>query len=430
MANVVEHNKFVFVNAGINSNKCWEVLLFDNDDVEVRYGRIGKGLQSKTHAGAGRKKMNSLIKSKTKPSSHYNGGCYRKIEVLDVGSAGIVSSSSAARKAELKTIAKKEIGTCSITQKLIGFFTDVNAHNIYQATGGRITYDTSAGTFRTPVGIVTKDSIDEARTLLDRMTKFIEASSFGKRFVATLEDFLMLIPQDVGRKFDPKSFCGTMGSIQKQSDILDGLDASVEAVLATPKTKAAKKVAQLFKVKLAVADDAKTISAVERFFRKGIKSMHSSSRFRIKKIYTVDMPIMQSAWDKDGATMPNIMQLWHGTKASNCLSILKNGYVVPPASASHVAGRAFGNGVYFSDSSTKSLNYATNSWGGADERRYFMFLNQVAMGKMYRPTSTFSGGCRKGFDSTYEKGGGVFINSEMIVYRVSQILPTHLCEFA
>lgn len=127
--------------------------------------------------------------------------------------------------------------------------------------------------------------------------------------------------------------------------------------------------------------------------------------------------------------MSNIWMLWHGTKASNCLSILKNGFIIPPAGASYCCGRAFGNGVYFSDQSTKSLNYATNYWGGRDEGRYFMFCNQVAMGKFFNPTGTFGGGCPKGYDSTFCKGGGVFMNNEMIVYRVSQILPTHLVEF-
>ena len=39
---------------------------------------------------------------------------------------------------------------------------------------------------------------------------------------------------------------------------------------------------------------------------------------------------------------------------------------VPPANASHCTGRMFGNGVYFSDQSTKALNYAYGYWGGGD----------------------------------------------------------------
>lgn len=432
MPNVVEHRKFVFVNAQGNNNKVWEVVLYDNEDVEVRYGRIGKGLQSKVHPMAGRKKLEALIRAKTTESDHYNGGCYREIVTLDTKSS---ASPKQASKVELKEIAKKQIATCAITQKLIEFFTEVNAHNIYQATGGRITYDVSAGTFSTPIGVVTRDNVDKARSLLDTLTSFVEQRSFARAFVAALEDYLMLIPQDVGRKFDPQTFCGDTVAIQRQSQILDGLEASITAVLSTSKDKKNKPVKQekepqLFNVKMSVENDRDILKEITDFYNKGKKHGHVSYGLRMATAYSIDMPSMQSAWDNDGAKMSNIWKLWHGSKASNCLSILKSGFMIPPASASHCCGRAFGDGCYFSRESTKSLNYAMNYWGGRDEGRYFMFYNLVAMGKYFVPTSTFSGGCRRGFDSTFCKPGGVFRNSEMIVYRTSQILPTHLVEFS
>lgn len=427
MAKIIEHRKFVFVCNNLNSNKTWEVLLYDNDDVEVKYGRIGKSLQSKLHAKAGRKKLESLIHDKTRPSDHYDGGCYREIETLDV--ANDAASSTTTSKSQLKKLAVEQIATCPLTQKLISFFSEINAHNIYQATGGKIAYDTSAGTFRTPVGIVTRTNVDAARKLLDNIADFIQQHQFGKPFVTAMEDYLMLIPQDVGRKFDPRGFCGDIAGVQRQSSILDALEASIAAVISASGTKQTEVTPQLFHVKVQVEEDKKILGEIISFFNKGRKHGHVSYKLHLAVAYAVDMPAMQAAWDKDGSKLSNIWRLWHGTKASNCLSLLKQGFIIPPATASHVCGRAFGNGVYFSDASTKSLNYATPYWGGKDEGRYFMFYNWVAMGKYYKPTSTFSGGCEPGYDSTYEDGR-VFQNSEMIVYRTSQILPTHLVEFA
>ncbi|WP_430326539.1 hypothetical protein, partial [Salmonella enterica] len=63
-------------------------------------------------------------------------------------------------------------------------------------------------------------------------------------------------------------------------------------------------------------------------------------------------------WNANGKKVGNIKELWHGTRVGNVLSIMKGGFVIPPSNASHVTGRMFGNGVYFSDQSTKSLNYA------------------------------------------------------------------------
>lgn len=433
MPNILEHKKYVFCSANINSNKVWEVVLFDNDDVEVRFGRIGKSLQTKLHPSAGRRKMESLIRDKTRPSDHYDGGCYREIETLDSSSLTPAKIASAGSKNELKQIAKTQIATCAITQKLIEFFTDVNAHDIYKATGGRITYDVSAGTFKTPIGVVTSNNIINARDLLDKLTDFVTKRNFSRKFITTLEDYLMLIPQDVGRKFEPLEFCGDVTAIQKQSQILDGLEASVQAILSSPKDKKSadkKQTPELFQVKLKIVDESREIARIQKYFDEGRKGVHVSSRMKLQQVYSVDMITMKNAYEKDGKNMKNIQELWHGTKPSNILSILKSGFMIPPSSASHVCGRAFGNGCYFSNSSTKSLNYSTSYWGGKDEGRYFMFLCDVALGNFYIPQSTTPRNPPTGYDSYWAKAGksGV-INDELIVFRTSQILPKYITEW-
>jgi poly [ADP-ribose] polymerase len=137
------------------------------------------------------------------------------------------------------------------------------------------------------------------------------------------------------------------------------------------------------------------------------------------------------------ATLGNVQPLWHGTRASNLLSILKNGLIIPPASASQCTGRMFGNGVYFSNQSTKALNYATGYWNrsGSQNQRAFMLLVDVALGCEYRPrTRTSDVGndkLPKNYDSLWiEPGSCNVINQEAIVYRVSQCNPRYLCEFS
>ena len=83
----------------------------------------------------------------------------------------------------------------------------------------------------------------------------------------------------------------------------------------------------------------------------------------------------------------NVKQHWHGTKASNLLSILKQGLIIPPADSVHCTGRMFGNGIYGSEQSTKALNYATNYWNasGDSNQRAFMLVCDFAMGREFRP---------------------------------------------
>ena len=127
----------------------------------------------------------------------------------------------------------------------------------------------------------------------------------------------------------------------------------------------------------------------------------------------------------------NVMQLWHGTKASNLLSIFRQGLVIPPSSSSHCTGRMYGDGLYFSCVSTKALNYATNFWGGGGStNRTFMFLAEVAMGNPYIAGGGWGSYPKSGYDSTWAKGGqsGV-INDEMIVYKLNQANLVYLVEF-
>src|SRR5262249_54679202 len=152
----------------------------------------------------------------------------------------------------------------------------------------------------------------------------------------------------------------------------------------------------------------------------------------VKKVYAVEIATMRRAWEKAGKPVGNVAELWHGTKASNLLSILKGGLIIPPSNAPHCTGRMFGNGVYFSDQSTKSLNYAYGYWGGGPaDNNCFMFLVDVAMGKYFVPDGPSTRLPMPGYDSTYAQASksGV-MNNEMIVYKTSQINPRFLVEFA
>ena len=116
--------------------------------------------------------------------------------------------------------------------------------------------------------------------------------------------------------------------------------------------------------------------------------MHACQHLDVKTVYSVDINTVRQAFELDGAKMDNIWELWHGTRVSNLLSILKGGLVIPPASSSHVTGRMFGNGAYASDQSTKALNYAFGAWDSrAKDNNCFMFLLDMAMGNYYVPTT-------------------------------------------
>lgn len=140
-----------------------------------------------------------------------------------------------------------------------------------------------------------------------------------------------------------------------------------------------------------------------------------------------------------------------------CLFFVRD-CICPPLGDSRfvTSGRMYGAGgsskklgknqgdVYFSDTSSKSLNYSYGYWRNDRQNRCFMFLADVIMGNEYRPNydkennyrfnaekAYFgSDGSRRKFDSISVKGGaGEVLNNEMIVWNSSQIRLKYLVEF-
>ena len=119
--------------------------------------------------------------------------------------------------------------------------------------------------------------------------------------------------------------------------------------------------------------------------------------------------------------------LIHGTRNPNIFSILKSGLLIRPSNA-HFSGAVYGDGVYHSAHSAKSLGYT-----GHDKDKLFLIQN-VHMGNHY----TYSGYYRAGkdigrnemnykslrnkgkYDSLYVEAGDGLLNSEYIIYNKEQ----------
>ena len=118
---------------------------------------------------------------------------------------------------------------------------------------------------------------------------------------------------------------------------------------------------------------------------------------------------------------------------ANVFSILKSDLLVRPSNAATISGAAYGEGIYHSFHTDKSLNYT-----GYDNDKIF-FIQNVHMGKPY----TYNGWYRdskdisrenmnykylssKGYDSLYVKPGDGLLNSEYIVYNQEQTVTNYL----
>jgi poly [ADP-ribose] polymerase len=439
MANIVEHRKFICVEFGdTNNNKVWQYTVYDDGSAMTEWGRVGNKLSSKmTTKSDALSKMRQKTNENNSPDKRYT-----EVKAIDGNGTTSTSSTSSVKvgSSELKNIAKKQIKYNNpIVAKFIDYLTDVNAHNILNATKGSITYSVDSGQFKTPMGIIMPEMVSEARDLLFELAQMVQKKQHGVSLFSTkLNEYLRRIPHNVGmKKIDPYTILPDMNKIQEENDILDGLDASFNDVTSGKKKDDAKVIdkidePKIFDVQLHLVEDKKEIERIRVKYERTKKTQHQSYKYQLKDVYQVVIKNMHDAFEKNGKPIGNIMELYHGTKVSNVLSILRKGLVIPPANASYVCGRLAGDGLYFSDISSKSLNYATNYWtSGGNTSRIFMFICDIAMGKAFSPTGSYYGSYPKvGYDSTFLKAGcGSVINNEMIVYKLYQANLKYLLEF-
>ncbi len=420
-ATVVKEARYVLTNIASNNNKFWSIRLFGDGTCETHWGRVGEDGQRKQAAGMSEYGFDAKCREKAAKG-------YKPQKTLGNTAGGASLGSE-----KLAEVARTQIETNSPeTMALVAYLARVNVHRILQAT--TLQFDESKGTFSTPLGIVTADAIAEARGLLTDIAAFVQGQDYSNSgFVGKLNDYLMLVPQNIGRaKPDPKTLFPDLEAVQKQSSILDSLDASLQTVLSSSQDKTEEAPApKLFEARLHLVEDEAEIARIRKKYRATQQAMHACHYLEVKRVFRIEIGSMRRAFEERGRQIGNIQELWHGTKASNLLSILKSGFVIPPGNAAHCTGRMFGNGCYFSDQSTKSLNYAYGYWSGTREETCYMFLANVAMGKAYTPKSYSERLPMAGYDSTFARAGKSGVaNNEMIVYDTCQIDPVFLVEFA
>jgi len=416
------------IKGGTQHNKVWYGELYDNDDVITRWGRVGYDLQSKTFSGVGE---SFLLKKKAEKLRGKSGGdsVYTEAKVVDTALSGSVVSPTrapAVSTSNLHEIAKSQIVTSShpVLDKLIERLVKSNVHKITSSTN--ITLNDATGLFQTPLGIVTPDAISEARTILASTLPYVTKGNYGTDLNNLVAQYLRLIPQNIGMKFNVRNILPDVDAVQKQGDILDSLEASYKAITKPKPSADGKKTAQeqVFQVELDVAS-GNDASRLSDWYVKSRKSAHGYDHIKIKNIFKVRINDMAATFNPD-----NVTEVFHGTSEANCLSILKSGLKTSPPSTAAIAGKMWGNGVYGAINSSKSLGYTMGRWGQASGDSGWLFVCSFGMGKIYYPKGY--GTCQRppnGYDSVWATVKNTGLNhDELIVYENNRVNITHLIE--
>jgi poly [ADP-ribose] polymerase len=411
MSTVVKEVKLICSEIGENANKYWYGRVYDNGDFESEWGRVGVTKDSKLFPGGGETMLDKKVREKNK-----KGYSELRIAPTTPGATNTTVSDSS-----LASIAKSQIKTDSPElDKLIDRLVKANVHKITSST--TLTYNDATGLFSTPLGIVTPEAINDARELLVKIKPIIEKQNYKDKELAKHTNlYLRLVPQNVGMKLKLENIFPDVTAVQKQSDILDSLEASFQALQKQPaKTDKKSAVEQVFDVKLGILDEnSAEYKSYAKFFYGTRQSRHGYDHIKIRNIYSVNITEMDSAFE---GNLNPVQETFHGTSQSNCLSILKSGLKVSSPSTAYIAGKLFGLGVYGAIHSSKSLGYTYGRWGGSSGDSGWLFVCDFAMGNIEYP-STYGGKFpNKSYDSVWAKASKTGLNfDELIVYRNSQV---------
>ncbi|AGO49444.1 poly (ADP-ribose) polymerase [Cellulophaga phage phi4:1] len=373
----MENKYLIFVdpnNKGTQSNKFYNIFV-EGDKLRVEYGRVGT---SKTTI--------------SKPSSNYNSLLKSKL-----------------RKGYTDITSLKTEGTIIVEDSGNSSFDDF--YNIFSK------YARSSVKSNYIVEGCSKAQLEEAQSILNKINSLQKVDAMNKNLI----ELFKVIPR---RMADVNYFLiqdkkDKANILTREQEALDSMDSANITNVSNP----LKELGLTF-------EEVEDTSEIETFLYKtmGANGGYRSRDCKIHKLYKITNPVQekyQAEW-LENQDNKKCELLIHGTRNPNIFSILKSGLVVRPSNV-HFSGAVYGDGIYHSAHSAKSLGYT-----GGDPDKIF-FLQNVHMGNNY----TYEGYYRqgkdlsssnmnykylksKGYDSLFVKPGDGLLNSEYIVYNKEQ----------
>lgn len=269
---------------------------------------------------------------------------------------------------------------------------------------------------------ITQGMVDASRKFLNTLYERKTVNGFNN----TLLKLLAVCPRRVRNVAD-------LLAVKKEdfANIIDreeGLLAAMEVLVSDPKENKVNQATEAFEgIEVYIATDKQKEQVLERLS----PQLHS----KVKEVYRVIPKEQQKRFDaylkKNG--IKKVMQLWHGSRNENWLSIVENSLKLRPDAV--ITGKMFGDGIYFAPSSMKSWNYTSfhgTTWAHGNSDKAFMALYATAYGEpldVYT-AQRFSQNTLQGKNCVHAHAGSVLRNDEIVFYDESAMVINYIVEFA
>ena len=428
MSGIVKEDMLIFVDSGNNNNKFYHMKLNSSGMIDIEYGRVGNSGQKTTKSG-GEREYKKVMNAKLAKG-------------YSVSEISLENKESSIKNPNLLELAMSQIEhSDEKVKELIQRLVDKNIHNITSAT--KITFNKDSNLFTTPLGPVTNEGLKKAKEILGKIAKELVKKDKtlkaqddlldSKSFIEFNELYFKIIPTKISNLREKHRYMlTTQDRINEQFNICETLEQTIELMKVKPAadTTSKEKKEEVFKVKIKLVEDKETIKRINEKFESTKNNQHGRSvtSLKIENIYELELGTEKEDLKTE---LGNVWELWHGTRVVNLLSILKSGLLMPKETPGQTTGAMFSTGLYFSDQSTKSLNYCDGMyWNNSSKQdKVYMFMAEVAMGNYQVPKGPTSKKPDSGFDSYFAKANVSGVrNNEMIIFDKKQVRLKYLLE--
>jgi poly [ADP-ribose] polymerase len=418
---VIDHIVLNMTNISGNNNKFYSMELQECKGeyrIFTHYGRVGaEGVKEsrfffkKEHKEEDGKTLDEIILERAKleftrikTSKEKKGYVAVEMAAADVGSE------------KVKEIIHEENKTVARTTNL-----DTRVQRLVEQIYEEASR-TLSNTIRTPLGALSQTQIDKGYEKLQQLRKAIKYND--NRLVTELSSqYYSLIPQKFPHKIDTRE---VLINDEHKADRQEELLQLMRDVFKVRDSMDSDIVAKYKAINTKINPLERNNEEYERIKENVLstQSRHHNFTLDVKDIFEVEQ---YSTKDRFNPKKLTTIELYHGSANRNILGILERGLLIAPPCAAFT-GAAFGRGIYFARHSTKSAQYSVKFYNNI-HKNGFLFVANVAVGKMLECRHYTFSGPRTGYDSVKGIAGADLIHDEFIVYNTNQVELKYLVEF-
>ena len=387
---------------GKNNNKYYDMVENTDESITATWGRVDV-TKTVTHYPAGKKKWDTLLKSKIKKG-------YKDVTHL---------RAEKTTKSVIIEISNKS--TKNLIETLLRY-----ANKAIEAN-----YTISSD-------VVTEAQIRETQELLDNLALIVGKPIKLDTLNETLLNIYTVLPRKM-KKVQHHLFAEGFSDndirqkINVEQDLLDVMAGQVKTGQIAKETGNTNK-------DILEANGLSVIPATQEEINY-IKDKLGPDASRLRSVFQVINHKTQGKFDTflEKTGNKHSRHFWHGSRNENWWSIMGAGLILRPTNAV-VTGKMFGYGLYFADKARKSLGYTSlrgSYWARGSANTGYMSLYKVHLGTFLKIKNyqswcgalTYDSLRKRGtYDSLFAEGGADLRNNEFIVYQSEQCTIRYIVE--